>query len=476
MGRGQDDSTKGCARCRRLEKQLLAARWQIERLTVAVGRVEQLEGLLEASRQLIARLNERVEQLETEANRQAARFRVPEAKRKRTKGRPGRKRGHKASYRKPPPSVDEFAEVPLERCPHCGGPVSEVHAIEQVIEDIPPVQVHRLHLVTYRGRCERCGSVCSRHPQQVSDATGAAGTHLGRRALGLAAYLNKQLGLTMRKTTALLDEHFGLRISPGGLSQALARIAGKLQPAFDELRRAVRTSEAIHADETSWWVGGQGAWLWVFTSPKLTLYTIDDRSQQVVRRVLGDDYPGVLISDCLSSYDPHPGLKSKCCAHHLKAISEALAQAPESDFLAQIRALLKGAMLLHRVREDVPLPEYWRCTAHLERRVDELLAVPRRNHAEQHIVNRLTKQREHLLTFLHVPGVDPTNNLAERQLRPAVIARKLSCGNKTASGAHSFEVLSSLAATCRQQGYNFARFVADCLSLDRAPPSLLPAQ
>jgi hypothetical protein len=475
MRRGQDDSTKGCPRCRKLEKQLLAARSQIERLTVAVGRMAQLEGLLEDSRQLIARLNERVEQLEAEANRQAARFRVPESKRKRTKGKPGRKRGHEPAYRQPPPSVDEFAEVPLERCPHCGGPVHDVHPVEQIIEDIPPIQVHRLRLITYRGRCERCGSVCSRHPQQVSDATGAAGTHLGRRALGLAAYLNKQLGLTMRKTTALLDEHFGLRLSPGGLSQALVRIAGKLQPAFDELRGAVRTSEAIHADETSWWVGGQSAWLWVFTNPRLTLYTIGDRSQQVVRRVLGDDYPGVLISDCLSSYDPHPGRKSKCCAHHLKAISEARAQAPDSDFLAQIRALLKAAMLLHRVREHVDAADWQKYTGHLERNLDRLLALPGRNDAEQRIVNRLTKQREHLLTFLHVPGVDPTNNLAERQLRPAVIARKLSCGNKTASGAHSFEVLSSLAATCRQQGYSFARFVADCLSLDRAPPSLLAA-
>jgi len=441
-----------------------------------MARIEQLEGLLEDARRLMARLNQRVDELEGQANRQAARFRVPEAKRKRTKGKPGRKRGHQPSYRKPPPSVDQYAEVPLEHCPHCGGQVHQVRPLKQIIEDIPPVRVHRLHLTTYRGRCARCGEVCSTHPAQVSTATGAAGTHLGRRALGLAAYLNKQLGLTTRKTVALLDEQFGLRITPGGLCQALARIADRLQPAFDELCAQVRASGAIHADETSWWVAGSIAWLWVFAEGQLTLYAIGDRSQQMVRRVLGDDYAGVLISDCLASYDPHPGRKSKCCAHHLKAISAALELVPDSEFLAQIRSLLKVAMLLHSMREEMPLPVYARAVVHIEQRMDELLAGSYRHEAEQRIVNRLSKQREHLLTFLYVPGVDPTNNLAERQLRPAVIARKLSCGNKSWAGAHTFAVLASLAATCRQRGQSFAALVSEAMGLDRGPPELLPAE
>lgn len=451
--------TTSCPNCRKLEAQ-----------------VEQLQGLVDDARQLIGQLNRRVDELEGQVHRQAARFRVPENKRKKTKAKPGRKPGHKPAYRKPPPNVDQCAEVPLDHCPQCGGPVHDVRAVKQIIEDIPEIQVHRLRLTTYRGRCPKCGPVRSTHPDQVSTATGAAGTHIGKRALGLAADLNKHFGLTMRKTTALLDEHFGLRITPGGLSGALARIAGKVQQPFDELRRAVRTSKAIHADETSWWLGGQSAWLWVFTNPRMTLYTIDNRSQEVVRRILGDDYPGVLISDCLNAYDPHPGRKSKCCAHHLKAISEAFEQAPDSEFLVKIRSLLETAIVLHRMREDVALPEYRQFTAHLEESLDELLSAPYRDAAELRIVNRLTKQREHMLTFLHVPGVDPTNNLAERQLRPAVIARKLSCGNKTPAGASTFEVLASLAATCRQQGRSFAELVADCVILGRSPPPLLAAE
>lgn len=433
--------------------------------------VQKLQGLLEEALKRLADSEKRLEQLHREGNRQAAPFRVPEKKRKKDKGKPGRKKGHKPAYRKKPPMVDEFAEVPLDRCPDCGGPVHDVKPVEQIIEDIPPVQVRRTHLTTYRGRCDQCGKVCSTHPKQVSHAVGAAGTHIGRDALGLAADLNKHYGITMRHTCAILREHFGLKITPGGLSQALDRVADRLQEPFGELQQYVRKAPVIHADETGWWVGGESAWLWVFTNPQATLYTIGDRSQQVIRRVIGDKFGGVLVSDCLAVYDPHPGRKSKCCAHHLKAISEALDQAPGSQFLRQVRTLFQASIIWHDMRDEADPADYIDRAQHLERDLDRLLANPRGHHVETRIRNRLTKQRPHLLTFLHVPGVDPTNNLAERQLRPAVIARKLSAGNKTANGAATFEVLKSLAATCRQQGRSFAQLVADGLGLlDRPPP------
>jgi len=305
------------------------------------------DALIEGLRGRVTELEKRLEDVEREARRQAAPFRRPPKKRKADKAKPGRKKGHKPSYRKPPPVVDECVQVPLECCPDCGGPVHDLRAVRQVIEDIPPVRVRRLRLITYTGRCDNCGDVRSTHPDQVSTAVGAAGTHLGKNVLALAADLSKHFGITMRKVCEIFRSHYGLSLTPGGLSQALARIAKKLQVPFDELHEALRESPATHADETGWWVGGQSAWLWVFTNPQLTLYTIGDRSQKVIRRALGDDYPGVLISDCLASYDPHPGRKSKCCAHHLKAISEALELAPDSQFLLQIRAFFKAAIAWH---------------------------------------------------------------------------------------------------------------------------------
>jgi hypothetical protein len=96
----------------------------------------------------------------------------------------------------------------------------------------------------------------------------------------------------------------------------------------------------------------------------------------------------------------------------------------------------------------------------LETRARELLALPRPTNLEEKVRRRLEKQQDHLFTFLEVEEVDATNNLAERQLRPAVIARKVSCGNKTPQGAHTWEILTSLAATCAQQAESFTQLVS----------------
>ena len=335
--------------------------------------------------------------------------------------------------------------------------------------------MRRTRIRTWRGRCKRCGLVRSTHPQQVSRAGGAAGVQIGSNALALIADLNKRCGLSMRKTCDILQTHFGLSLSPGGLSQALDRIRDRLQFAYDQLIKALRASPAVYADETGWWKGGASAWLWTFANSLMTLYTIDNRSAAVVRRILGDDYMGVLVSDCLASYNPHPGLKSKCFAHHLKALSEARNKAPDSVFLQDMHRLLLVVIALHKRRDDFTKKRYQQYVDLLEAEMTDLLTPEYQHPAEEYLANRLRRQREHLLTCLKMPGVDPTNNLAERQLRPAVIARKLSAGNKTDSGARTFAVLASLAETCHQQGRSFAELVASAMILtQRPPPTLFP--
>src|ERR1700738_5705947 len=95
-----------------------------------------------------------------------------------------------------------------------------------------------------------------------------------------------------------------------------------------------------------------------------------------------------------------------------------------------------------------------------EHRAVQLLEPPRSEPNEEAVRKRLNKQRDHLFTFLDYDGVDATNNLAERQLRPAVIARKISCGNKTPKGARTWQILTSLAATSAQRAASFIAEIA----------------
>ena len=449
--------------------------WAAEQILQLTLENVRLQRELEAARAQISKQDERWEEVQRQAHRQAAPFRRPENERSPQPARPGRKPGHAGFYRPKPAQVDEHLRVNLESCPHCQGPVSQKQSLTQYIEEIPVVRPRVTELITEAGWCERCQrEVCSAHPLQVSRATGAAGVQLGPRALGLACDLNKAKGLSMRKTVAVLQDHFGLKLTAGGLALLVQRVGRKLQPDYDQVAVQLRQSAVVHADETSWWVGGPGWWLWVFTTPTLTFYVVvQSRGAAVAREVLADKFAGVLVSDCLAIYDDLNPLQQKCYSHHLKAVSEACQIHPQQGdgYLLEVQALLRTGLWLKALQAGADARRFAICLGSLRSRAHTLLDSPRAQVQEEKVRKRLWKQRDHLFTFLERAEVPATNNLAERQLRPAVIARKVSCGNKTSKGAQAWQVLASMAATCRQKGSSFIQFVTGRipLQLTRAP-------
>lgn len=449
---------------------------QAEQLLRLRGELKETQAQLEATQEELEALQRTVHQGHVAPFRRAV---EPTKERK----RPGREVGHRGEWRRSPAPMDsdERIEVALEVCPECGATLAPEgqRAIEQTILELPVIRPRVIRLRTYRNQCEQCQqSVASSHPLQVSQASGAAGTHLGPRALGLAAALNKDLKLPMRKSCRVLREMLGLQLSPGGLAQALDRVARSLQGAHQGNLETLRQSEVIHTDETGWWVGGPGYTLWVFTNQETTYYQIvERRDRATAQAILSEAFQGVLVSDCLSIYDGLDGVQQKCYAHHLKALSKALkSEAGQgSSYLLELRALLHAALLLKRLAPDLAVAQQQQSRAFLETRFAYLLAQPRppntpQGQQEEKVRVRLAKQQDHLLTFLDYPQVDATNNLAERQLRPAVISRKLSCGNKTGRGATTWSVLASLAATCQQRGDSFIEQVAQAMMLQNRTP------
>ncbi len=339
-----------------------------------------------------------------------------------------------------------------------------------------------IRLLTWANRCCTCErKVRSSHPLQVSRAEGAAGVHLGPRALAVAGSLNKGMGLTVRKTCRVLRDLVGLNLSPGGLSQALARIAKRLEPDYQKLLEAVKSQDAIYTDETSWWVGSKGDSLWVLTNDAGTYYrVVPSRSKAAAQDLIESDYRGVLVSDCLNIYDDLTPNQHKCYAHHLKAISQALEHpaAQGSTYLRDLKSLLKAAMALKNLQVELADDKVRQMRISLEDKARILLQTPRapppdgapredaQERQEEKLRQRLAKQHDHLFTFLDYASVEATNNRAERQLRPAVINRKLSCGNKTEAGAQTWQILASLAATCEQKGTSFIDFIAPKMPME----------
>jgi transposase len=447
----------------------------IEQLTARMAELEarlvQLLSTNERQARRIRELEEQLAALQAESARQAAPFRREPQRRTSPdeRKRPGRPPGHPGAYRVRPDKVDATVRVPLTACPRCGGPVTKVRPRTQFIVEIPPLSPTTTQLVTECGRCASCGRVCSGHEMQSSAAEGAAGTHLGPRALALAALLNKNLCLPMRKTCRLLRDLLGLSLTPGGLSQAVERVADRLGKDWERLLAQVREAPAAYADETGWWMAGDTAWLWTFATERATVFVIDPRrSRDVVTETLGPRFGGVLVSDCLAAYERMECRMQKCLAHHLRAVRKAMLAWPDSTWLPQVKAALQQGIELKRIRGPTPDEAWNGRRSALEADFDRLLGDPPRHREELSVFNRLRKRRGSLTTFLDVKEVDATNNRAERALRPMVVARKLSAGNRSRAGATALQTIMSVGVTWAQQGLDFVDTLTPKLRLEAA--------
>lgn len=435
----------------------------------------------------VERLKAELEQARRAGKRQAAPFSkgIPQAHPK----RPGRRAGHPPSHRPAPTleQVDRTVEVPLpETCPECHAPLDDAPVVvrDQYQIDLPepePVITRFRVPVTCCPVCYR--RIQGRHPEQTSDALGAAAVQYGPRLLGFAADLKHRIGASYRKCSSILLTLTGLVVAAAALVCSGHRLRRLARPSYDRLVEAARRSVVQHVDETGWKVGGRSAWLWVFADAHATLYRIrPSRGHEVVVEVLGGDYPGVLVSDCFLAYDPLNFTKSKCAAHLLKRCSEVERSKSWGAvrLSRRVSALLRRAMALKRRRGPPSDHGYAVLRGKLHAELDRLLAGRYTDPDNARLAKSLRKHRDGVLRFLDHDFVDATNNLAEREVRPAVIARKLSAGNWTDEGAETHAVLASVFWTYRRQGRDILAAVVELLrrgpgpvlEFDHIPPTV----
>jgi hypothetical protein len=426
--------------------------------------------LIDELRTEVGRLQRELEEARRAGKRQAAPF--SKGPPKANPRRPGRQPGHEPSHRAAPSpdQVDRTVEVPLpEECPRCGTPLGSppvaVHDQYQVDLPEPRPVVTRFRIPV--AICPACRArIQGHHPEQTSDALGAAAVQLGPRLLGSAADLKHRLGVSYRKAASLILTLSGLVVSASALTRSGHRLRRHAQATYDHLVEAARSSTVQHVDETGWKIGGRSAWLWVFADADVTLYRIrPSRAHDVVVEVLGKDFGGVLVSDCFLAYDPLNFAKQKCLAHLLRTCSEIERAKTRGAvrFSRRVAALLRRAMALKRRRGALSPHGYAVARGRLHAELDRLLAGDFTDGDNARLAKRLRKHRDHLLRFLDHEGLDATNNLAERELRPAVIARKLSAGNRTEAGAETHAVLASILRTCHRRGRNVLEAVVALL-------------
>ena len=388
-------------------------------------RVEKLEGQLEEARRA--------------GKRQAAPF--SRGKPKERPGRPGRRSGEehgRHGHREPLGEVDEELDAPLgPRC-ECGGEIEEERIEFQYLDELPEPRLVRRRFAVHIGKCRCCGRRHQgRHPFQTSDALGAAACMLGPRAVALA--------------------RFGIRVTGGGVVQAIARQARALEPTYRALIEGVRSSRAVAPDETGWRINGQKAWLWAFTGEQVTVYLIaPGRGYEHACEILGEDYSGVLERDGWAPYRRFTNAKHQTChAHLLRRTGELIGDsaAGQARVPHTARRILKDALALRDERDQdvIDAEEFGLKVTDLNQRTDKLLAMHPRHEPNRRLLQHLTNERAHMFTFLTEPGVQATNWRAEQALRPAIVNRKSWGGNRTTNGAQVQQITMSVIRTARQQ-------------------------
>jgi transposase len=415
------------------------------------------------------RLEKELEAARRAVKRQAAPFSKgqPKSNPKPPGRKPGPDYGQRAC-RAVPQRVDERLAVPAPRqCLRCGGTVRVQRVEPQYQEEIVRLTVVRRFDVEV-GHCANCGAhTQGRHRLQTSDALGAAHVQLGPEALALGAHLNKQVGLSLGQTSKVLQLGFGLQVSRAGIYRALARMAERAAPTYEQLIVTARHSLVNWMDETGWRVEGRSQWLWVAVSEAVTVYSIlPGRGFVQAASVLGADYDGWLLHDGLRLYYGfEKASHQSCLAHLIRRCRDiiAISSASAGQFARRVKGLLQHALELRdrHASQQVTLHGLAVATGQMEAGLDELLSRTFRVLQNIRLAKHLRHEQPYLFTFLHCPGLDATNNVAERAIRPAVIARKVWGGNRTWNGARTQQILMSVLRTGSQQGKDtFALLVA----------------
>jgi len=373
----------------------------------------------------------------------------------------GRPDNHPPANRPEPEKIDQVIPVPISTCPDCGTHLTDLQTHAQFQSDIVVTTIERKFEVE-SGFCPGCK--CRHHarnPLQTSDALGAAGNQVGPVVLTMATEMKHDLGVSYDNISNFLETYFGIHVNPSTILQAEDRLFEKAQPTLALLLDALRQCQVVHADETGWRIGRVNAWLWVFSSKNVTIYAIRySRGGDVPAEILGDAFEGILVVDGLNSYDVLEYTKGQCNAHLLRRVKEMIAKTTDEELAAHLAALIKiikDAISLAERREDYSEGYFAQKARDCQKMLEGWLAMSESYEDDElrKLAKHMTKHLHEWFTFLRIEGVPPTNNHAERQLRPSVVVRKTNGCHKTLAGALKHAAIMSLIVTCEQQNRRF---------------------
>lgn len=376
--------------------------------------------------------------------------------------------------------VDRMVELVPDRCRRCA---HRLHARDGVgdprrhqVTELPAIAPEITEYRCHRRQCPACGTTTV--APLPDDGTGQFGPQL----TALIAYLTVVCHLPRLVVQRLLEGALQIPMSLGSTQHAWEEASAAVEAPYQELQGALAHQPVLNSDETGHRTNGAKRWLWALVAPTFVFYTIaTSRGADVLRRLLGATFTGVLGSDRLSAYLTYAADRRQFCWAHFKrnllSAQDLATTASAKRFCREALALQRQLFRLwHRFRGEphvrgAPLTraqlvaKAWP----LERRFFGLARgyVNAANADVSNLARALFVHHPHFFTFVHVEGVEPTNNSAERALRPAVQWRKIMFGNRSAEGERAVARLLTVTRTCQRQQLNVLAYLAAAIHSHR---------
>ena len=407
-------------------------------------------------------------------------------KRKTPKGRKrkqGGQKGHKRHQRETVPVEQCTSVTPCQPtcCRRCQGQLTLDGTDPQrhQVWELPPIQplIHEYQL--YRGHCASCGITT-----QANLPDGVPTGQCGPRLAAFTGLLMGHFRQSKRRASMFLGDLLNIPCSPAWTVKIQNLVSDAIAAPYEQLRSKLADEPQLYVDESPTKEKREKAWLWVAVAPLFTIFGIfATRKRESLVKLIGD-YSGIILN-CDRAKMYLDGKRLQWCWAHLKRDIQKLIDSPDG----QVKRLGHDLM-----RQQKLLFEHWRHYkgGHIKWSTFQSYVSPIREEVRCLLLrgkfsgnaklygfcNELYDRREHLWTFTRTEGIEPTNNTAERALRPAVIYRKLSFGTQSASGSRYLERLLSVSETCRQQNRNAYEYLIEAMEakfVGRSAPSLLPA-
>ncbi|NYT02417.1 MAG: IS66 family transposase, partial [Methanosarcinales archaeon] len=384
--------------------------------------LEQIEQLKRENEMLKARIREleaRLAQYENAHTPPSLKrgFRRKKGKDEKNQGKPGQKNGHEGVTR-PQVQPDKHVEVRMDRCPDCGANLGIPFRIEsKTVEEIPepqPIIVTEYRIAHYV--CPCCQKeVVAHNPECPREGK------FGNNVIAITTLLKYEDRLPHRKVHDALERLFRMTISPATILDLTRRAADAVQSEYDAILARIRNAEILYVDETSIRVQGEKNWIWTFTTPTEAFYVIrKSRGMKVLMEVLTRRFRGIIVCDGWKPYASFTNRLQRCWAHLLresKDLSEKFEEAvPLHDALKKLYEILTEAL------ETDPPPILRTKLWNLAREVLNHWIMKEYSTEEvRKFTRKINNGFEYWFTFIINPGVEPTNNRAERALRSHVV-------------------------------------------------------